>query len=167
MEKGLKEGFVFDTSALISLGIIGLIDDVSRLAEITVTPSVIKELEEFAQFDDRNGKASKEVLRYKDKFIVKKVDAKESIEFIQETDNELYNVSKEKGLTLITDDIKFSRHVEGKIDTQFSTFFITTLTSSGNLSKKKALALLKRLRDTRNWRSNVIYLTSIKSLEQI
>jgi len=76
----------------------------------------IKELEEFAKYEDEYGKASKEVLKYKDKLIVKKAEIKESIEYIQTTDNELYNLSKTLSCTLITDDIKFSRHVDGKIE---------------------------------------------------
>jgi|TARA_Y100000294_G_scaffold174259_1_gene191973 predicted PilT family ATPase len=58
-----KKRYIFDTSALISLGIIKLIDNVSKIAEIIITPSVIKELEEFAKFDDKYGKVSKEVLK--------------------------------------------------------------------------------------------------------
>jgi rRNA-processing protein FCF1 len=168
MENNLvKKRYIFDTSALISLGSIKLIDNVFKLADIIITTSVIKELEEFAQYDDANGKASKEVLKYKDRFIVKDAKIKESIEYIQKTDNELYNLAKDLSLTLITDDIKFSRHVDDKMDTQFSTFFLTTLVSSGCLSKEIGLELLNKLRDTRNWSSNIIYLSTKNQLEQI
>ena len=154
-----KNEYVFDTSALISLGAIDIIDSVLKLARIVITSSVISELEEFAKYDDKFGKASKEVLKHKEKFIVKKAEVKESIKYIEETDNEVYNLAKELSSTLITDDIKFSRHIDRKINTQFSIFFLILLVSSGNLSKEKALELLEKLRDIRNWRSNLIYLT--------
>ena len=142
-------------------------DDVLKLAGIVIIASIIKELEEFAKHEDEYGKVSKEVLKYKDKFIVKKTKIKEAIEYIQPTDNELYNLAKKQSSTLITDDIKFSRHVDGKIETQFSTFFLTLLVSSKYLSKDKALELLEKLRNIRNWRDNIIYLITKNQLERI
>ena len=166
-ESSEKKEYIFDTSALISLGAIKVMDDVLKLARIIITTSIIKELEEFAKYEDEYGKASKEVLKYKDKFIVKKTEIKESIEYIQKTDNELYNLAKIRSSTLITDDIKFSRHLNGKIDTRFSTFFLTLLVSSRHLSKEKALELLEKLRGVRNWRNNIIYLITKNQLESL
>jgi len=107
------------------------------------------------------------VLKYKNKFIIKKTEIKESIGYVQKTDNELYNLAKKQSSTLITDDVKFSRHVDGKIDTQFSTFFLALLVSSKYLSKEKALELLEKLRNIRNWRNNIIYLITKNQIEQL
>ena len=137
------------------------------MARIALTASIIKELEEFAKYEDEYGKASKEVLKYKNKFIIKKTEIKESIGYVQKTDNELYNLAKKQSSTLITDDVKFSRHVDGKIDTQFSTFFLALLVSSKYLSKEKALELLEKLRNIRNWRNNIIYLITKNQIEQL
>lgn len=168
MEKSLeKENFIFDTSALISFGAIKIIDNVLLLARIVVTSSVINELEEFAKYDDEYGNTSKEVLKYKEKFVVKKVEIKESIKYIHKTDNELYNLAKKLSSTLITNDIKFLRHIGGKIDAQFSTFFLTSLVSSKHLSKEEALELLEKLREARNWKGNIIYLNTKNQLDQI
>ena len=166
-ESSEKKEYIFDTSALISLGAVKVIDNVLKLAKISITPSVIKELEEFAKHEDEYGKASKEVLNYKDKFIVKNAEIKESIQYIEKTDNELYNLAKKQSSTLITDDIKFSHHVDGKIETQFSTFFLTLLVSSKHLSKENALELLEELRNIRNWRNNIIYLITKNQLERL
>ena len=166
-ENSEKSEYIFDTSALISLGTVKVIDNVLKLTKIVITLSIIKELEEFAKHDDNYGKASKEVLKYKDKLIVKKIESKEYIQYIENTDNELYNLAKKQSSTLITGDIKFSRHVDGKIETQFSTFFLTLLVSSKHLSKEKALELLEKLRDIRNWRDNIIYLTTKDELEKL
>lgn len=162
-----KSEYIFDTSALISLGAIKAIDYVLKLARITITDSTIKELEEFAKHEDKYGKASKEVLKHRDKFIVKKAEIKELIQYVGKIDNEIYNLAKKQSSTLITDDIKFSRHVDGKIETQFSTLFLTLLVSSKHLSKEKALGLLEELRTIRNWRNNIIYLTTKDQLEKL
>ncbi|MBI2576420.1 hypothetical protein HYV84_04340 [Candidatus Woesearchaeota archaeon] len=168
MEKGSeKKDYLFDTSALISLGVINLIDLVFEMTGIIITPSVLKELEEFAKFDDAYGKASKEVIRNKEKLIVRDAGGKEPTNHIQSTDNELFYLAKEQSLTMITDDIKFSRHVDGKVDTLFSTFFLTSLVSSGHLPKEKAIDLLEKLRTLRNWRNNIIYLTMKQELERL
>ena len=98
---------------------------------------------------------------------MKEAEIKELIQYIGKIDNELYNLAKKQSYTLITDDIKFSRHVDGKIDTQFSTFFLTLLVSSGYLSKEGALEKLEKLSGIRNWRDNIIYLTTKKELEHL
>ena len=81
---------MFDTSALISLGAIKIIDEILKIADIIITDSIIKELEDFARHDDQYVKASKEVLKHKSEFDIKKTDIKESIEYIEKTDNEIY-----------------------------------------------------------------------------
>ena len=66
MEEGSeKKEYIFDTSALISLGAIKVMDDVLKLASIVLTDSTIKELEEFAKHEYEYGKASKEVSKEK------------------------------------------------------------------------------------------------------
>ena len=101
-ENSEKSKYIFDTSALISLGVVKLIDNVLNLTKMVITTSIIKEVEEFAKHEDEYGKASKEVLKYKDRFIVKKVESKESIQYIEKTYNELYNLAKKQSTTLIT-----------------------------------------------------------------
>ena len=166
-EKSEKSEYLFDTSALISLGAVKVIDNVLKLTKIVVTPSIVKELEEFTKHEDEYGKASKYVLKYRDNFIVKKAEIKESIKYIEKTDNEIYNLAKKCSSILITDDIKLSRHVDGKINTQFSTLFLTLLVSSKQLSKEKALELLEELRNIRNWENNLIYLVTKSQLENL
>lgn len=169
MARGLKkeESYVFDTSALISLGVAGLVKDVLEIVDVVVSNSVIEELEEFTRYDDEYGKVSKELLKFKEKFIFGDVRIRENISFIEKTDNELYNIAKNKSLVLITDDIKFARHVGGKIDVQFSTYFIMALVMVGKLKKEEAFRILDNLRAIRGWGENIIYLTARNELEKI
>ena len=53
MEESLeKREYVFDTSALISIGAIKAMDEILKRAEIVISLSIIEELEEFAKYDD-------------------------------------------------------------------------------------------------------------------
>ena len=166
-ENSKKEAFIFDTSALISLATIGVLDKILAFAQIITTSSVIKELEEFARFNDKYGKAGNEVLKRKDNFAIVTFDVKETLEFIGKTDNELHNLAKEKKLILVTDDVKLSRRIEGIVETRFSVYFVIALVASGATSKEEALALLETLRELRNWKSNLIYVLSKKQLEKL
>ncbi|MEK6847430.1 MAG: hypothetical protein AABY16_04660 [Nanoarchaeota archaeon] len=167
MEKDSKDKFVFDTSALISLGIASLIDKVLQICQIVVSRSVIEELQEFAKFNDKYGNVAKEVLRFKEVFSIFDVEVKEKRLYISETDNELYNLAKEKAIPLITDDIKLSRHVNKSIATYFSTYLLTALVLSGTISKEKALELLEQMKENRNWRNNIIYILSKIEIENL
>ena len=52
MAKGSKDRFIFDTSALISIEIVGSLEELNKLVNIIITGSVIEELENFSRFDD-------------------------------------------------------------------------------------------------------------------
>lgn len=164
MEKISKEGLIIDTSAFISLESIELLDDVVRLFDIITTYSVIDELEEFSKHEDKYGKIAKGVLKFKDKFILKSAEIKERVRFLEETDNELYNLALNEKIPLITDDHKLNYHTKDKITVYFSTFFLITFVTAGIITKDKALSKLEKMRDIRNWQNNIIYLTAKKEL---
>ncbi|MBI2124513.1 hypothetical protein HYT92_01855 [Candidatus Pacearchaeota archaeon] len=153
-----SENYILDTSALISLGSIDILEQVLKLFSITTTNSVIKELEEFAKYDDKYGKIAKHVLKLKNKFTIESCEIKESIKYLESTDNELYNLALKRKLPLVTDETKFVHHTRHKIEVYFSTVFFVLLIKEGYLTKKEALDKLEELRDIRNWRDNIIYL---------
>ncbi len=167
MDGESKDEFVFDTSALISLGVVGLIENVIKTSKIIIPVGVLNELEEFAKYKDKYGVLSQDILGLKDKFDIIDVEIQEEIKHVSKTDNEVYNLSKKKSLPLITDDIKLIRHLDKKTETYFSTYFLFTLVLSNNLSKQKALMLLDELNNERNWQNNIIYITSKNELENI
>lgn len=159
--------YILDTSAFISLESIGILDKVFHLFSVSTTDSVIKELEEFAKYDDKYGQMAKRILGKRSKFTIKSTKIIESIKFLEVTDNELYNLSLKDKLPLVTDETKFVHHVRDKIDVYFSPVFLIFLTKSEDLSKEKALELLEELRDIRNWRDNIIYLTIKDQLDNL
>src|SRR3989338_220061 len=162
-----SKNYILDTSALISLESINILDEVSQSFSITTTNSVIKELEEFAKYDDRYGKIAKNILRIKSKFTIESCEITESIEFIESTDNELYNLSLKKRLPLVTDETKLVHHTRHKIDVYFTPVFLILLIESGYFTKKEALDKLETLRNIRNWRNNIIYLITKNQLEKL
>ena len=111
--------------------------------------------------------AAQEVLSHKKEFTIAEAKIKETIPHIEKMDNELYNIAKQKSLILITDDVKFSRHISGKVHTQFSTFILAALAVSRRITRQEALNILEHLRDARNWKNNVIYMSSKDQLEKM
>ena len=162
-----SENYILDTSALISLGSINILEQVLKLFSITTTNSVLKELEEFAKYDDKYGKIAKNVLKLKSKFVIESCEIKESIKYVESTDNELYNLALKKKLPLVTDETKLVHHSRHKIEVYFTTVFLVLLTEAKYFTKKEALDKLEELRNIRNWRGNIIYLITKNQLERL
>lgn len=167
MGRDSNESFIIDTSAFISLESIKLFGYVVEYFNIITTLSVIKELYQFAKYDDESGRIARTILNCKDKFILKRSQIEERIGFLEETDNELYNLTLKEDLPLVTDDHKLNHHTRNKITVYFSTFFLITFVFAGVLTKDEAIKKLEMLKDIRKWGNNIIYLTSKKELEQI
>ena len=162
-----SESYILDTSAFISLGSINILEQVLKLFLITTTDSVIKELGDFAKHDDKYGKIAKNVLKLKDKFTIESCEIKDSIKYIEITDNELYNLALKKKLPLITDETKLVHHARNKIEIFFTAMFLVMLAEAGHFTKREASTKLEELRDIRNWRNNIIYMITKSELEQL
>ena len=167
LEESSKDKFLFDTSAFLSLESANLLDTILETFSIITTFSVLQELKDFSQHEDKLGKIAKRVLNKKNKFLLKETSITEKLNHISETDKELFNLSLEENTQLITDDLKLLYHTTGKIERSFSTIFLTIFVSSEILTKKQALEKVELMRDLRNWKSNIIYLTTIKELEDL
>ena len=162
-----SENYILDTSALISLESINILNRVLQLFSITTTNSVIKELQEFAKYDDKYGKIAKNILKIKSEFAIESCEMTESIRYIEPTDNELYNLSLKKKLPLVTDETKLVHHTRHKIEVFFTTVFLVLLTEAKYFTKKEALDQLEELRNIRNWKNNIIYLITKNQLGQL
>ena len=167
MAKNSKRSFLLDTSAFISLESVNLLKEAIRISNIITANSVIKELNEFSKYDDENGKIAKRVLKLKNNFSIKSAKIKEKIKYLENTDNELFNLSKQNNVPLISDDHKLIHHTKGKIETYFSTFFIIALVVADIITKENALKILEELRDIRNWESNIIYIATKEILDEL
>ena len=162
-----SENYILDTSAFISLESINILEQVLNLFSITTTNSVIKELEEFAKYDDKYGKIAKNVLKLKNRLTIESCEIKESIKHVEPTDNELYNLSLKKKLPLVTDETKLVHHTRHKIEVYFSPVFLILLLKEKYFTKEEVLDKLEKLKDIRNWRNNIIYLITKSQLEML
>ena len=89
------------------------------------------------------------------------------MQYIESTDNELYNLALKKKLPVIADETKFVHHTRYKIKIYFTAIFLVMLKEAGHFTKMKALNKLEELRDIRNWRNNIIYLITKSELEKL
>lgn len=159
--------FVVDTSAFLSLESVSLLETIIKNFEINTSPGVTRELGEFAEYDDELGTLAQHVLIKKEHLIVEKPPLEDRIIFVSETDNELFNLARLKKSTLITDDIKLTRHCVNKIRTEFSTYFLIAFVETGFVTKQEGIKKLEKMRQIRNWQDNIIYLTAKEELEKI
>ena len=165
--QSLKDKFLFDTSAFLSIESVHLLDKVINIFSIVTTFSVIGELEDFAQHEDILGFVAERVLTKKEKFVLEKIALTVRLDYVSSIDEELFNLSLKGNITLITDDLKLFRHTTGKIKRAFSTYFLTNFVQAGLLTKEEALKKLESMREVRNWQDNIIYISTKEILENI
>ncbi len=165
-KNSINEPYILDTSALLTLESASLLEQVLILFSIITTPRVIKELKEFANYEDTLGRIAKRILKEEKKFSLKNQSINNKLEHVSETDEELYNLALKENLVLITDDIKLTRHTTHKIKRVFSTMFLIAFFKAGMLTKEEVLEKLELMRNIRNWKDNIIYLLTKQELEK-
>ena len=146
---------------------IKLLKSVIEIADLFIPAGVLKELEDISRQNDDLAKVAKRVIGQKKNISIEKIEITKKIPFIQDTDNECFNLAKEHNLILITDDLKAIYHIADKVETMYSTFFLVALIQSRVLSKQKGLNRLEELRDMRSWENNIIYLKTKKSIQEL
>tara|TARA_B100000315_G_C14522243_1_gene562111 strand:+ start:294 stop:797 length:504 start_codon:yes stop_codon:yes gene_type:complete len=167
MASNSKKLFLLDTPAFISLESIGLMEKVILYFKVITTNSVVNELEGFSKHSDELGNIARRVLKFKGIYLIEDRKIKEQIMYIEQTDNELFNLAKEKRIPLVSDDHKIIHHTKDKIEVYFSTFFLMAFATAGIIVREDAIKMLEKLRDIRNWRNNIIYLTTKEGLENL
>ena len=167
LEKNSKDKFLFDTSAFLSIESIHLLGMVIDLFLVITTPSVFRELKDFAQYEDVLGLIAERVLAKSNQFLLREITITEKLAYVSSIDEELFNISLKDNITLITDDLILIHHTTGKIKRAFSTYFLTDFVYAKIMTKKEALVELEAMRDIRNWQDNIIYLSTKKILENI
>jgi len=171
---------VMDTSSLVSLEMISILKKCLKIINITTPTSVKEELKELSKYTDREGRASKEVLKFiKDRRIniikiknSKKVESLLSAD-INEGEAECLVCCLEKKInTLIMDDVDAAYRLEGlaianNIKIKISVAVIIELLRQRKISKNEAVATVKKLIKLRKWESGVLEVLSKKYLENI
>ncbi|MBS3817197.1 MAG: hypothetical protein KGY76_06510 [Candidatus Thermoplasmatota archaeon] len=143
-----------DTAALVSLGHTDLVDAIIENYDILISKSVLEELEEIGARDDLDAEAARVWLDRSSDLNMMNLDKKDSAE------DELFEVCREKDLELFTDDIKAVKTFKDDIDCLFSVHIVYLLYKKDIISKEKALFSVDKMKTNRDWKQNIIAITS-------
>ena len=166
LEEGLKDSFILDTSAFLSVECVNLLSIIIKEFSIITTNAVLSELEEFTNHADTLGNIAKKVIGNKNQLILKNCEIKYQLHHVSKTDEELYNLALFHDIPLITDDLQLIHHTKNKITRAFSTALLTIFVDARMIPKQTALEKLEKMRTIRNWQDNIIYLSTKEELEK-
>ncbi|PTD94235.1 hypothetical protein C9439_04085 [archaeon SCG-AAA382B04] len=151
---------VADTSALISLATVELLDIFLTEFDVHTTEQVIKELEDTSEYDDTHGKASKTVLDDLNQITVHQVKGKLESSRIDSGEGACALLTKEIGAKfLVTDDLRALPELQAVADPRvaISPIVLKALVKREVLEQKEALNKLNELAEQRNWLGAPIY----------
>ncbi|WP_435196843.1 hypothetical protein [Natronomonas sp. EA1] len=152
---------VFDTSALISLGVGDVLDPVLDELSVATTALVWAELEETSGYDDRHGRAARAVLECEPRlelvdvtgeaFVTSRIDAGEAscVAAVRTLDAPF----------LITDDFRALPELQRLVDAEvaLSPIVLRALVKRGALSENEARTAFDAIAEGRDWLGAPIY----------
>ncbi len=171
---------VGDTSALISLGVGGVLSKCLEVTRILVPQKVYSELNEISKFNDVHGKAAKDSIQKISNGDIEVVEVKqvEKIEKlvswysrINEGEAEALILAQENSIPiLITDDFRSLpdlRRVSGEVEIHLSIYLLARLVLENMITITKAQDSLTKISEGRTWESAAIYNLAKKYIEEL
>lgn len=149
----MKMTFGFDTSALISLGHTGLVEEIVNACNIVVTESILDELYDIGNWGDLDAKSAKMWLKCLGDLDVRDSERRENAE------DELFIICNQEGIPIVIDDIKAFKRFDGMIECLFSVHIVYFLYKSNKITRENALLSIEKMRVERDWKRNIIALT--------
>lgn len=152
---------VVDTSALITIASINLLDDVLAEYDIYTTETVIQELEETAEYEDIHGEAAQDVLDRVDRIEV--YNTSESgfwSSRIDEGEGTTVTLANETQADfLITDDLRALPELQTVAESKvvISPILLKALVKRDVLEQAEALRKLEEAAENRDWLESPIY----------
>lgn len=151
---------VADTSALVSLATVDVLDTVLAEFEVHTTEPVVEELEDTADYEDRHGEAARAVLDDRDRF--ESHEMAETLESSRIDSGEGSCALLTRRLDaefLITDDLRALPELQAASDAEvaFSPILLKALVKRDVLETERALTKLDRLAEQRSWLGQPIY----------
>lgn len=152
---------VVDTSALISLAVGAVLDQTLASFDVVTTSTVIEELEETAEYDDRHGTAATTVLRQTDALTVQDADGA-PFETSRVDTGEASCVAAARDVDaafLVTDDYRALPELEGLVDAEVvvSPIVLRALVKRDALSSEAAETAFETIATGRDWLDAPIY----------
>ena len=151
---------IADTSALISIAVIDLLDTTVEEFDVHTTDTVVNELEETTSYDDRHGEAATTVLDNSDRITTHFLDDEFTSSRVDEGEGSCAILSKEIDATfLITDDLRALPELQTVADARvvISPIVLKALVKRAELDREAALEKLDALANQRDWLGAPIY----------
>lgn len=152
---------VVDTSAFVSLAVGGVLQPVTTEFTVITTETVVTELEETGEFDDRHGRAAASVLELRAGFEILDVTAHEH-RSSRIDDGEASCVAalgETDASFLVTDDFRALPELESLVDAEvvLSPVVLLALVKRGVLARSDARDCLDRMAEERDWLGTPLY----------
>ena len=151
---------VADTSSLISLASIDLLDTLLSEFDIHTTTLVVEELEETAAYEDRHGRAAEAVLDDLDRMSTHRIPEEFTSSRIDRGEGSCALLTEELDAAfLLTDDLRALPELQTAADAEvaISPIVLKALVKRGVLEREVALEKLDKLAKQRDWLGAPIY----------
>ena len=151
---------VADTSALLSLTSIDLLETFLSEFDVHTTDTVIQELEETASYDDRHGDAAHAVLNNSDRIPTHSAPEPFTSSRVDRGEGSCATLANsEEAEFLITDDLRALPELQTVTDAQvaISPIVLQALVQRGVLEQNEAVERLDELAEQRDWLGAPIY----------
>lgn len=154
---------VVDTSALITIASIDLLDHVLSEYDVYTTKTVIQELEETAKYEDVHGRAAQNVLEQVDRDRIEVQDTDEASfqsSRIDEGEGTTVTLANEtRAEFLITDDLRALPELQTVADSNvvISPLLLKALVKRDVLTREEALEKVEEGAENRDWLESPIY----------
>jgi len=149
-----------DTSALISLATVDLLDTFLPEFDVHTTEEVVKELEATGKYDDTHGEASKTALDNLDRVTVHQIKGGFESSRVDRGEGTCVLLTKKIDAEfLITDDLRALPELRTATDAQvaISPIVLKTLVERDVLEQEQALNKIDELAEQRDWLGAPIY----------
>ncbi len=151
---------VADTSALISIASVDLLDTVLTEFSVHTTETVIEELEETGEYDDRHGEAAQTVLNRLDWIEIQSVNGEITSSRIDQGEGSCVLLSRDiDARFLLTDDLRALPELQQITEAKaaISPIVLKALIQRDALDREEALEKLDELGEKRDWLGAPIY----------
>ena len=151
---------VADTSSLISLTSIDLLDTLLTEFDVHTTETVIQELEDTSDYDDSHGQAAQNVLNNLDKITAHQVKGEFTSSRVDQGEGGCALLTKGiEAEFLITDDLRALPELQNVADSKaaISPIVLKALVKRDVLGQNEAVSKLDELAEQRDWLGAPIY----------
>ncbi|GAB3039466.1 hypothetical protein [Natronobiforma cellulositropha] len=160
---------VADTSALITIASIDLLDTVLTEFDIHTTTTVLEELEETSAYDDRHGTAARSVLEQRHRITVHSTDgtARQSSRIDRGEASTIELATQESADFVITDDLRALPELQAAVQATvaISPIVLSALVERDALETETAVEKLEQAAANRDWLGAPIYRRARELLE--